>query len=66
MDVTQRATCCNPFKKQKHNNVRSNLRNVLDWMTNFAPIATDQRICDSCRKEISSLKSNINTNQGNI
>lgn len=59
--------CCNPLKKQNHSvRDKKRLRNVTQWMCEMFPdVSKLSKVCDNCRKEISSLK-NKQENNDNI
>lgn len=60
MDSNRYATnqCFNPFNKSDHRvRDKRKLRNVVDWMLkDFANLPREAKVCDSCRKTLSSLK----------
>ena len=59
--------CCNPLKKQNHSvRDKKRLQNVTQWMCEMFPdVSKLSKVCDKCRKEISSLK-NKQENNDNI
>lgn len=51
--------CINPFEKIRHSNVKNGLRCVTPWMCSLVPgMPKNSKICTSCRKDISKLKTN--------
>lgn len=56
--------CFNPFSKTNHRIRNKNtLRTVTQWMVEHFLAPKDAKVCDSCRKELSTLKNNKETNQ---
>jgi hypothetical protein len=49
--------CCNPFNEENHPKNVKNLRNVSEWMCSLGlGIENGRKICDKCRKKLSSEK----------
>lgn len=57
--------CFNPFSKSGHRiRIKNKLRTVTEWMRkNFNDLPKEAKVCDSCRKELSTLKNNQELNQ---
>ena len=59
--------CFNPFEKQNHKvGDKKKLRIVTEWMCEeFPQIPKESKICDSCRKQLTTLKAHKNSTQPN-